>query len=89
MNSESQEFLKKAPLEQLTIPRESSSIDNRLFNIMYNLQHIDVDDDNSSFASLDGVLFSKDLQTLIQYPRARKGKYKFRFCTQSFYCHYL
>jgi len=41
-----------------------------------NLEAIDVDPSNAFFASVDGVLFNKDLTTLIAYPGARGRSYK-------------
>ena len=38
------------------------------------LESITVSDGNTEYASLDGVLFSKDLSVLIKYPTAKSGK---------------
>jgi hypothetical protein len=39
------------------------------------LTSITVDSGNASYKDIDGVLFSKDGKTLIQYPRGRTGAY--------------
>jgi hypothetical protein len=41
-----------------------------------NLTSIHVDDGNSRFCSIDGVLFNKAMQDLLLYPRNRHGVYK-------------
>ena len=40
------------------------------------LAGIEVDGDNPVYASVDGVIFSKDKRTLLCYPRAREGAYE-------------
>ncbi|SFI45118.1 hypothetical protein SAMN04487775_101461 [Treponema bryantii] len=39
------------------------------------LLNINVDENNNDFSSINGVLFSKDKKTLIEYPDGKKGKY--------------
>ena len=39
-----------------------------------NITRIDVSEDNPNFASIDGVVFSKDKKTLIEYPRGRQNE---------------
>ena len=60
----------------LTIPRGVISLDTRFFNEWYNLQHINVEDGNSAYASVDGVLFTKDMQTLVRCPKKKEGYYR-------------
>jgi hypothetical protein len=38
------------------------------------LEQIVVDEENGTYASLDGVLFTKDYKTLVKYPSARSGE---------------
>lgn len=45
-----------------------------VFSYCYGLTRIDVDAENPTFASVDGVLYSKDLSTLIHYPCSRGGQ---------------
>lgn len=39
------------------------------------IKNIYVDEDNPAFADVDGVLFSKDLTTLVYYPRGREAEH--------------
>ncbi len=50
-------------------------IGQNAFGWCENLVAITVDDDNSAFSSLVGVLFDKDRTLLIQYPRNKTGSY--------------
>jgi hypothetical protein len=45
------------------------------FSICEALTWIDVSEANSNYASVDGVLFSKDQTTLVAFPRGRTGSY--------------
>ncbi|MGN1224056.1 MAG: leucine-rich repeat protein [Ruminococcus sp.] len=47
----------------------------RAFEYCENLENFYVDEDNSSLCSVDGVVFSKDMTTLISYPSGRAGSY--------------
>ena len=40
-----------------------------------NLRSINVDKGNKYFASVDGVLFTKDMKTLLRYPLGKRGNY--------------
>lgn len=53
------------------IPECVTNIHYTAFNLCENLQRFSVDQDNPAYASPDGVLCSKDLKTLIVYPRGR------------------
>ena len=55
--------------ETLVIPASVNEI-GRLF---VPLKSIIVDDSNSEFRSVDGILFSKDMRTLIRYPERHNG----------------
>ena len=57
--------------ESLWIPSTVTNI--RTYNLdgTSSLREVQVSADNSSFASLDGVLFSKDMSVLIYYPMGR------------------
>ena len=57
----------------VTIPDSVIFIWDDAFNID-SLYNISVDTENLSFASVDGVLFTKDLGVLIKYPTAKDGK---------------
>ena len=43
------------------------------FDYCYTIESFSVDEDNTSFASNDGVLFTKTLYTLVKYPLASKA----------------
>lgn len=72
---ESRAFAGCSKLLRFTIPSAVNSIGNRLFLGCYSLSEINVSAQNTSFSSLDGVLFSKDKEQLIIYPRAKQGAY--------------
>lgn len=58
-------------LEDVMIPESVTNIHYNAFNLCENLQRFIVDQDNPAYASPDGTLCSKDLKTLIVYPRGR------------------
>lgn len=56
-------------LKELAIPASVTKIDDLSFgNYNYQWIRINVASDNKKFASIDGVLYDKGIQTLIQYP---------------------
>lgn len=57
-------------LEKIVIPKSVSSIEEGSVFWNYALSYIDVDADNSSYKSEDGVLYSKDGKLLLCYPIA-------------------
>jgi hypothetical protein len=62
-------------LTSVTIPNSVSSIGFHAFEQCINLTAITVDALNSSYSSLDGVLFDKSQNTLIRYPEGKAGTY--------------
>ncbi|MBQ7632187.1 MAG: leucine-rich repeat domain-containing protein [Paludibacteraceae bacterium] len=62
-------------LTGITIPNSVTSIGAGAFSSCSGLTSINVESDNSNYSSVDGVLFNKDVTTLIQYPRGKKGAY--------------
>ncbi len=58
-------------LNYLNIPEAVESIDPDAFYWIPTLLAIDVDPDNRNYVSIDGVLFTKDMTTLIQYPAGK------------------
>ena len=60
-------------LERVFIPKSVVSIENSIFTWCGKLSEISVDPANPSFCSHDGVMFSKDMATLIAYPPAKTG----------------
>lgn len=63
-------------IKSVTIPSELSEFDTSRLDLLANLQEIEVDDNNSNYCSIDGVLFSSDRSTLIKFPRGRSGEYR-------------
>ena len=81
-------------LKELTIPDSVTEIGRSAFKGCINLTDITVSPDNKNFSSVDGVLFSKDMSTLLVYPAGNKrstyivpddvtkiGNYAFDRCT--------
>lgn len=60
-------------LEKIHLPESLTSINNTAFNGCISLEEIIVDENNASYKSVNGVLYSKDGKTLIRYPCAKKG----------------
>lgn len=69
-------FMGCSSLKTIRIPREVTSISNNAFFGCASLLNFDVDIDNQRYVSVDGVLFSKDLSTLMCYPCANGDTYK-------------
>ena len=53
----------------------SFTLEDSVFQGCSSLMYINVDPENSTYTSVDGVLFSKNGQTLIFYPAGRDGTY--------------
>ena len=62
-------------LTSVTIPESVTGIGSQAFSGCSGLQSIVVAENNSSYASLEGVLFNKDKTTLIQCPGKKAGAY--------------
>jgi hypothetical protein len=62
-------------LTSINIPSSVMSIGDAAFSGGDSLTSITVDSHNSSFAGVNGVLFDKNIKTIIQYPRGKKGTY--------------
>ena len=56
----------------ISLPSTIKTIENNAFNSCSKLKTITVNKDNPFFASVDGVLFSKNLSVLIKYPEGRE-----------------
>ena len=61
-------------LTSITIPSTVTSISEAAFDYACRLQSINVDSRNPKYSSSSGVLFNKDMTTLIAYPPAKSDK---------------
>ncbi len=62
-------------LTTLSFGSALASIGDFAFNSCDQLTEINVDNDNTTFATEDGVLFNKNKTTLIFYPKSKSGDY--------------
>ena len=58
-------------LEELTIPAAVQSIGTPILLGCKNLKSISVEEGNEAYISLDGVLYDKDVTTLLEFPRGK------------------
>ena len=57
------------------IPASVTYISDDAFDYCYMLRSIDVDENNTTYASADGILFSKDMSELVKSPTQIYGSY--------------
>ena len=62
-------------LKSIFIPRNVSYIWGALFDRCTSLNEITVDPANANYTSVDGVLYSKNKDSLVRYPRGKTGSY--------------
>jgi hypothetical protein len=62
-------------LDSITIPANVTNIADTAFANCAYLEAINVNETNSCYSSLDGVLFDKSQTTLVEYPCGRSGAY--------------
>ena len=91
-----QAFYGCSGLTEIVIPKGITSIGERVFSRCSKLISITVEAGNESYCSVDGILFSKDMKTLIRYPEANPAEYYYipecvtSIAGQAFYgCTYL
>ena len=60
-------------LTNITIPRSVITIENYAFVECWNLTQFEVEPENSSFSAVEGVLFSKNQDTLLIFPKGQLG----------------
>lgn len=62
-------FFKCSNLKRIHIGKNCSSVD--LFDHCHNIESVEVSEANPFYTSIDGVVYTKDKQKLIYYPRAK------------------
>ena len=62
-------------IKKIVISASVEEIATNAFGLCWNLESIQVDEQNPAFTSCDGVLFSKDRKTLVRFPRGKSGEY--------------
>jgi len=65
-------FLNSGLVGTINIPLNVSYLGAGAFASCYNLENIYVDDKNTSYEDVDGVVYNKELTELVQYPIGRK-----------------
>ena len=63
-------------LKELVIPKQVKKIAASAFTDCASLKRIVVDEENERYRAIDGVLFSKDGETLVAYPKGKGAKYR-------------
>ena len=61
-------------LKEFIVSNQLKKIDSRAFYKCINLERIIVSEENEFFKSVDGVLYNKDLTTLVLYPAGKKDE---------------
>ena len=73
-------FVGCSNLRSIKIPGSVASIGDSLFKVCdafedcSNLESIEVDQSNGNYCSIDGILFNKNKNELIEYPQNKKGE---------------
>lgn len=60
-------------LTTINIPVATTYVGESTFNFCPLLTNISVDENNTSYCSVDGVLYSKDMKTIVRYPEGKIG----------------
>lgn len=68
-------YYKNTELVSLAIPASVETLGDHIVDHCFQLVNIDVDAENPHFKSIDGVLYSKDDQTLILCPPGKVGEF--------------
>lgn len=69
----SRSFLGSSALESVSLPKTITNLGEYAFENCQSLKEILVDDENENFKSTDGVLYKKNMQTLLIYPANREN----------------
>ena len=67
-------FYESNCLIDITIPKETTSIGDNVFDGCINLKSINVEENNQNYTSIDGVLFNKNKTEIICYPSEKEDK---------------
>ncbi len=60
-------------LETISIPKSITTIGNGAFYGIKTMKAFTVDAENPNYTAVDGVLYTKDMKTLLYYPAAKEG----------------
>ena len=66
-------FMYASYLTNFTLPDSLEQIGSSVFRFCYELANFTVSSENDYFTAMDGILFSKNLDTLQRYPQAKAG----------------
>ena len=61
-------------LQSIDIPNSVTEIGEKVFHFCSSLQSINVSKDNMHYASVDGILFNKDLTVIVRFPQKNDVK---------------
>ena len=61
-------------LQKITLPSSVTNIGDEVFYGCWNLKEINVTERNKVYRAIDGVLYTKDLKTIICYPKGKENK---------------
>lgn len=59
-------------LQEITLPSSLTTIGGEVFRGCWNLKEINVAESNKFYRTIDGVLYTKDLKTIICYPQGKE-----------------
>ncbi|MGN0291851.1 MAG: leucine-rich repeat domain-containing protein, partial [Lachnospiraceae bacterium] len=62
-------------IAEITIPKSVTSIGTHAFYLCENLTTINVDENNGSYASQNGILYNKEKTTLVSYVEGKDGEF--------------
>ena len=68
-------FNARSEITSITIPASVTLIGNDVFGETVRLTSIEVDRNNSEYASVDGVLFNKNVTGFVHFPQGKTGSY--------------
>ncbi len=62
-------------IKYIYLPNSVTKIDDNAFVRSTKLENIEIGKDNKKYCSIDGVIFNKDMTTLVYYPPAKKDTF--------------